>query len=400
MAATSPISVDENQDPPLTVDGMALGYVGSSGHDVARFQNITAPFSVQTGGDQLTGARVDMGSLVPRLGGAFGVTDIGAVGGIRDKVMTAWQTQTKSYGKPSTPLKAPWTKVQDSILKDMVEQHGEHNWTVIAQSLPGRAGKQCRERWINHLRPDIKKNDFWTEDDDKMLIEAHIYYGNRWSVIAKHLSGRSENGIKNHWNATLRSLKAKRRQKKRKSEQTPPGRFSILENYIRSIYRLDDAVPVAPTNPEMSFNAANSVVGSSNPGMINLNMPPPSPDMNATNDPHLQKNCLNYPMYVPSLAPLLQETIDHQGPQQAYSSLNMLPYTDYFALLRSETGRFHAGASSSNPGIYGYYRDARCGSAGGSGGPAVDTDDTIELASREFLMPPKDQVTLDFTRFK
>ncbi len=69
-------------------------------------------------------------------------------------------------------VKGPWTKEEDEIVIKLVDKNGPRNWSKIAEYLPGRIGKQCRERWHNHLNPDIKK-DRWTEDEDLAIMEAH-----------------------------------------------------------------------------------------------------------------------------------------------------------------------------------------------------------------------------------
>ncbi|KAM2557982.1 hypothetical protein TB2_015042 [Malus domestica] len=151
----------------------------------------------------------------------------------KSRVTGVTRGSTVKGRKKSNVVKGQWTIEEDRLLIQLVEQFGVRKWSHIAQMLPGRIGKQCRERWHNHLRPDIKK-DTWSEGEDKILIQAHAEIGNKWAEIAKRLPGRTENSIKNHWNATKR-----RQYSKRKCRSKYP-RGSVLQEYIKSL-NLDSA---------------------------------------------------------------------------------------------------------------------------------------------------------------
>ncbi|KAF0689258.1 hypothetical protein As57867_019206, partial [Aphanomyces stellatus] len=110
-----------------------------------------------------------------------------------------WQELQASASK----LKRPWLAFEDDLLVRTVVKYGPKRWGLIASYIAGRNGKQCRERWHNHLNPSIKKGP-WDAHEDATLVELQARFGNRWALFTKTLRGRTDNAIKNHWYSNIK----------------------------------------------------------------------------------------------------------------------------------------------------------------------------------------------------
>ena len=100
-------------------------------------------------------------------------------------------------------IKGPWSYDEDLLVLKRVYEDGAMKWTNVADWLPGRIGKQCRERWHNHLNPWIKKGA-WSHEEELILYLLNREKKNKWAEIAQELEFRSDNTIKNRWNTTMK----------------------------------------------------------------------------------------------------------------------------------------------------------------------------------------------------
>ena len=171
-------------------------------------------------------------------------------------------------------VKGSWTNAEDEVITNWVKEHGPRNWSTLATSLPGRLGKQCRERWVNNLNPDLV-HKAWTEEEDRTLIEHQQKWGNKWAKIAALLPGRTDNSVKNRWNSSL----------KRKLERIANGEAPINKRG-RKPKRASNAPDVSP---HTATNASISV-----DQQFNSNEEIPKPDFAS----------IDMSLISPSLAPI------------------------------------------------------------------------------------------------
>ncbi|XP_058754710.1 transcription factor MYB1-like [Vicia villosa] len=117
--------------------------------------------------------------------------------------------------------KGAWTYEEDKLLKACIDKYGEGKWHLVPQRAGlNRCRKSCRLRWLNYLNPTINRENF-SEDEVDMILRLHKLLGNRWTLIAARLPGRTSNDVKNYWHTHLRKKMISRKLEEKKEKKKP-----------------------------------------------------------------------------------------------------------------------------------------------------------------------------------
>ncbi|KAA8541639.1 hypothetical protein F0562_022791 [Nyssa sinensis] len=166
-----------------------------------------------------------------------------------------------------------WTAEEDRKLAEVIENHGAKKWkTIAAKAGLNRCGKSCRLRWLNYLRPNIKRGNISDQEED-LILRLHKLLGNRWSLIAGRLPGRTDNEIKNYWNSHL-SKKIKQKEKQSGSSTTSVGSKSKKRRVVKKIStdevkEEDTSINVGDQDSNISFDV-DDFFDFSNEGPLSL----------------------------------------------------------------------------------------------------------------------------------
>ncbi|OHS98154.1 Myb-like DNA-binding domain containing protein [Tritrichomonas foetus] len=204
--------------------------------------------------------------------------------------------------RPSTCRPHPkikFTKDEDERLRSIVTQLGEQDWDTIADHMPGRNQRQCRERWLNYLSPNVNREP-WSAEEDALLIEKHNELGSRWVRIAKYFVGRSDTSVKNRWMVLQRKILLE-------GEESLSNTFDMTgQNHTQKV--CNSSFASTKTSPQQKNRIKKSLQPPINDVII--------PSMQPLRQPQQMQICAQFPnmsnnAYYPSQ---IQNPIPYQAP--------------------------------------------------------------------------------------
>ncbi|KAG0479739.1 hypothetical protein HPP92_010597 [Vanilla planifolia] len=185
--------------------------------------------------------------------------------------MACGSEKQQSPSEEEDMRRGPWTVEEDLLLINYISKHGEGRWNSLAKFAGlKRTGKSCRLRWLNYLRPDVRRGNI-TAEEQLLILELHCRLGNRWSKIAQHLPGRTDNEIKNYWRTRVQKQAKQLKCDVNSKKFRDAVRFIWMPHLLERIRAAADvpplqtAVETLPVNSTsvVSDNSSLSDVGSS-----------------------------------------------------------------------------------------------------------------------------------------
>ncbi|KAI7752376.1 hypothetical protein M8C21_033553 [Ambrosia artemisiifolia] len=168
-------------------------------------------------------------------------------------------------GNTSSELrKGAWTAEEDMLLKNYIQKYGEGKWHLVPLKAGlNRCRKSCRLRWLNYLRPDIKRGEFG-EDEIDLMHRLHKLLGNRWSLIAGRIPGRTANDVKNYWNTHVRSRPKRQKEELKDGEQSKQAMVTVIRPKPHTFSK-----PLRNTYPHIEPHNMFNLITSTNDGLSN-----------------------------------------------------------------------------------------------------------------------------------
>ena len=220
-------------------------------------------------------------------------------------------SEKQGVSKSGKKIRKLFSQQEDALLTQIMYQQPFETWIAVAEQLPGRTARQCRDRWVNYLSPS-NKNGPWSHEEDQLLAEKYLEHGPQWTTIAKFFDGRSENNVKNRWYTYVKSRfntgppphVANTQNQTKRTQQVTPVQPQPVPAY-RPVYPVKMAMTPAPQPQTLRMLQQQPPTYRPPQQVQQPQQPPPAP-ATAIHAPQPQHPVLQHPVVQP-VHPVVQQ---------------------------------------------------------------------------------------------